>query len=99
MEIITSNSGLEIKGKLVFATVSDAKKIAKTLLEDNQSQKIRFDFENLTKLDSAGLALLIDWKRWCDKHNKAFQVINANPKATSLIATYKLTKILNLGHP
>jgi anti-anti-sigma factor len=97
VNIKTTTQGLELTGDLVYSSVSAADKVAKVVLEKHQSQLISIDCKNMTKIDSAGIALLIDWKRWCDNCKKQFQLESVNEKAMSLISSYKLNKILNIS--
>jgi phospholipid transport system transporter-binding protein len=97
VNIITTAQGLKLGGDLVYSSVSAVDKTAKILLEKHQSQQISIDCKMMTKLDSAGIALLVDWKRWCDNHKKQFQLENVNEKAMALISSYKLNKILKVS--
>ncbi len=97
MDIIATIQGLELSGNLVYSSASAADKAAKTLLEKHLGSLISIDCKNMTKLDSAGIALLLDWKRWCDNNKKQFELKNINDNAMALISSYKLNKILNIS--
>jgi len=94
MKVTSTEQGLSLTGELVYGTVSDIDVIAKNLLKKHPSQSITIDCKNLSKLDSAGIALLIEWKRWCSNDQKQFKIINANQNALALIENYKLTEML-----
>jgi len=95
--IIPGEQGLQIKGDLVYATVSDVVTCSATLLKQFQGDSIDIDCSGLNRLDSAGIALLLEWKRWSLHNNKTFKMIGVKEKATSLITTYKLADILGVN--
>lgn len=95
--IIPGEQGLQIKGDLVYATVSDVVSCSTTLLKQFQGESIDIDCSDLNRLDSAGIALLLEWKRWSLHNNKTFKMVGVKEKASSLISTYKLADILGLN--
>lgn len=95
-EIIPVEQGLHINGDLVYATVSDLVNSSNAMLQQFEGTTINIDCSNLSRLDSAGIALLLEWKRWSLKNNKTFRMVGVKEKATSLISTYKLADILGL---
>ena len=92
--ILSIEQGLQVEGDLVYATLSDVDKCSSRLLSEYQGESVHIDCTKLNRLDSAGIALLLEWKRWCLQNNKQFKLVGVKEKATSLISTYKLADIL-----
>lgn len=66
---------------LTFDSVPDESTRLMSILRDSKTvSKIVFDLSQVSRCDSAGLALLIDVKRLCKKHDKSlsFQGISDN---------------------
>jgi len=62
VEIITQSEGSYlIKGNLTFNTINQS--IINALKFPNNIQTVTIDLQELSKIDSAGLALLIEWKK------------------------------------
>jgi phospholipid transport system transporter-binding protein len=51
-----------LRGELTFATVTQALKATRKLMERGTSPVV-FDFSGIRRSDSAGVALLIEWQR------------------------------------
>jgi len=95
--ITPSDRGVDLSGSLVYSTVSSILSTACKHLENHQSDSISIDLSKVEKIDSAGIALLLDWKRYCDKNNKKFKIVGAQANATSLITANKLQSIFDLN--
>lgn len=63
-----------VTGELTFATVNGLLEQAPALFEEHSQLKI--DLANVTRSDSAGLALLIDWMRLAKTNNKEIMFYN-----------------------
>ncbi len=83
-------------GKLVFSTVSSL--IAKSALfidkSDMQSNKIIINCSQITHIDSAGIALFLDWKRKAAKEKKDIEFEMLPKQAKLLIHAAHLNEIL-----
>jgi len=95
-QISKTEQGLQLSGDLVYASVSNVVAEASDILKNHAGSSISIDCKNLNKIDSAGLALLLEWKRVCIKQKKDYKVVGAKEKAVSLISTYKLSEILGV---
>jgi len=89
--------GISLKGDLLFSTVSSVFAEGCKLIKNHKSSAVDIDMSNIEKIDSAGIALLLDWKRLCDAHNKKYQLKNLSQQALSLISTNKLEPLLNVN--
>lgn len=92
--ISATKEGLQLVGDLVFSSVSELLKEGRFLLEAYQKDKVSINCSKVSRIDSAGIALLIEWKRWCYNHNKECQLVEVPEQAQSLIETYRLQKVL-----
>lgn len=91
------DNGVSLSGNLLFSTVSSILTVGCAMIENHKAGAIAIDMSEVGKIDSAGIALLISWKRLCDTNNKKYQVKGASQQAISLISTNKLEKLLNLN--
>jgi phospholipid transport system transporter-binding protein len=76
---------LRIKGDLSFATVPDCQQQAVPLFQQIVSNPIwQVDLSAITRIDSAGLALLIKWQRLASQFQKQLVFINTHPQLRAL---------------
>lgn len=86
--------GFHINGDLVFSSVSKLIDKGKEQINLSETECIQINLESVEHIDSAGIALLIDWKRHCLTVNKTCIFKNSSPQAKSLIETYQLNSAL-----
>lgn len=96
LSVITTDKGIDLKGSLVYSTISSVLSEGCKLLEKHQTDSVSINLDDVKRIDSAGITLLLEWKRLCDKNNKSFHVVGANEQAISLITTNKMQDILSL---
>ncbi len=97
LSVIVTNNGVDLKGNLTFSAVSSVLSEGCKLLESHQADSVNINLADVKKIDSAGIALLLEWKRLCDRNNKSYQVVGAQKQAISLITTNKVQGILHLS--
>jgi len=93
----STENGLQLSGSLVFSNVSELLGQGTSELEVLQNSKIDtliIDCKEISRIDSAGIALLIEWKRWCNNHKKKCLINGLPSQAKSLIETYRLQQVL-----
>jgi phospholipid transport system transporter-binding protein len=88
---------LSLRGNLLFSTISSILTVGCKMIENNKADTITIDMSEVEKIDSAGIALLLAWKRLCDSNNKKYCLKGTSQQVISLINTNKLEKILNLS--
>ena len=96
-EIVANGSDFKITGALVYSSASSLLEKSMLLMKSQfktDDSGINFDCAEVTRIDSAGIALLIEWKRACDKNNKQFSITNLPDQAKSLVETYRLEDAL-----
>ena len=88
-ELIKNESGYQLQGSLTYDSVRDL--IHQKLVVDGfNSDDIKINCERLVRIDSAGVALLIQWQRECEKYNKKLQLVALPYQAVSLLKANKL---------
>jgi phospholipid transport system transporter-binding protein len=94
INLIKNQSGYQLQGRLVYDSVhkliaKGAKAIAST------SNRVEIDCEQLSRIDSAGIALFINWQRYCEQNNQTFHLTHLPSQAISLIKANKLDDFFN----
>ena len=88
-ELIKSESGYHVKGSLTYDTVGDL--IHQKIIADGLNiETIALNCEQLARIDSAGIALFIQWQRECEQNNKKLQLVNLPSQAVSLLKANQL---------
>ncbi len=83
LEIIkTSPSDYQIKGELSFATIN--KSTLNALKFQRTTSAITIDLQKISKIDSAGLALLIEWIKFARAQQTELQFTNIPGQLTAL---------------
>lgn len=84
-----------LDGALTYATVSTFWISTKNLFRSTGSYFV--DLSAVTEIDSAGLALLIDWVRRCRASGATITFEQAPTKLTALAKIGDLSELLNLS--
>ncbi|BCG63077.1 MAG: phospholipid transport system transporter-binding protein [Methyloprofundus sp.] len=83
LEIIAiSNANYQIKGELSFHTIN--KLTLKALKLHKNTAAISIDLQKISKIDSAGLALLIEWIKFAGAQQTELQFTNIPSQLTAL---------------
>jgi len=85
-----TKTGLQVDGPLTFNTVSTVLKSGKETINKRQGHSLILNLENVERIDSAGISLLLEWKRYSALNNKTFSLEGMQKQVISLIKTYKL---------
>ena len=86
---------LVVEGELDFTTVVALLGDAQPLLEAGTD--VRIDLQGITRSDSAGLALLIEWMRTAQRLDKAIQFLNIPPQMLDIARVSSLDQVLPLS--
>jgi len=93
-----AEQGFHVYGDLVFATVLALIDKAKEHLDqpnsNTVSETIEINLASVKRIDSAGVALLIAWKRDCLASGRTCYFQSIPKQAISLLKTYKLLDIV-----
>jgi phospholipid transport system transporter-binding protein len=87
--LIKTKSGYQLQGSLVYNSVDTLLQQGLGML-NNQSDIVKVDCKNLSRIDSAGIAIFISWQRHCEQNNKKLQLTHLPQQAISLIKANKL---------
>ena len=77
-------------GELSFATARDARLVGLLALEGSSAQRIVVDCAGVTRADSAGLAVLLDWLAWGRRKSRAVSLTNL---PESLVAIARISEV------
>lgn len=92
-----TDHGLAITGNLVYANVTEIEKQSLQIFEQlSSSNKADFviDCHQLERIDSAGIALLLEWQRECKEAAKACHFVGIPDQTKSLIKAYQLQSLI-----
>lgn len=65
-----------VAGELTFASARDARQLGTTVLENSRAADLVIDCGGVTRADSAGLAVLLDWLAWGRRKTRAIRLEN-----------------------
>lgn len=82
-------------GELSFASVPAVRRVG--LETFVSSPAIRLDLAGVSRSDSAGLALLIEWLRYGRQNDKPVSYLNMPPQMLAIARASSLDQILPLG--
>jgi phospholipid transport system transporter-binding protein len=85
---------LRVSGELTFSTVNNILKQSRTLFELIASLEI--DLDDVTRSDSAGLALLVEWVRSANQANKKIVFHNIPTQMLAIATASGLDELLPL---
>ena len=86
---------VQIIGPLVFANAADALPRGVELIVGNREN--RFDLSGVTLADSAGLALLIEWRRVARRHDATLVFSGATDQLLNIAGTTNLSALFDVG--
>lgn len=79
-----------VTGELSFGTAREARQVGILVLESSQAQRIVVDCAAVTRADSAGLAVLLDWLAWGRRRSRPLSLQNL---PASLIAIARISEV------
>ena len=65
-----------VTGELTFASARDARQLGLLVLEGSRASKLVIDCGGVTRADSAGLAVLLDWLAWGRRKSRTVTLEN-----------------------
>jgi phospholipid transport system transporter-binding protein len=83
-----------VGGVMAFETVAAWLDRSAELFE--QAKELRLDLSGITRADSAGLALLVEWVRRARQAGTSLSLQNVSPQLQSLIEVTDLDQVLPL---
>ena len=79
-----------VTGELTFATARDARQLGVLVLEGSAAERIVIDCGGVTRADSAGLAVLLDWLAWGRRRSRPVSLHNL---PASLLAIARISEV------
>jgi phospholipid transport system transporter-binding protein len=79
-----------VSGELTFATAREARQVGTLVLEGSRASSLVIDCAGVTRGDSAGLAVLLDWLAWARRKSKPVRLENL---PASLVAIAKISEV------
>ncbi len=81
---------LVVNGELTFATARNARELGVLLLQGSRAERIVIDCAGVTRADSAGLAVLLDWLAWGRRRSCPVSLLNL---PASLLAIARISEV------
>jgi len=79
-----------VTGELTFGTAREARQVGILVLESSRAERIVVDCAAVTRADSAGLAVLLDWLGWGRRRARPLSLQNL---PDSLIAIARISEV------
>lgn len=79
-----------VTGELTFATARDARQLGVLVLESSSAARIVVDCSAVTRADSAGLAVLLDWLAWGRRKSRP---VTLEKLPASLVAIARISEV------
>jgi phospholipid transport system transporter-binding protein len=79
-----------VTGELTFASARDARHLGLLVLEGSSAQRLIIDCSSVTRSDSAGLAVLLDWLAWGRRKSRVIALENL---PASLVAIARISEV------
>jgi phospholipid transport system transporter-binding protein len=79
-----------VTGELTFASAREARQVGILVLESSRADRLVVDCGAVTRADSAGLAVLLDWLAWGRRKSRAVTLANL---PASLLAIAKISEV------
>jgi phospholipid transport system transporter-binding protein len=81
---------IAVSGELTFASAREARQLGILVLEGSRADRIAIDCSAVTRADSAGLAVLLDWLAWGRKRTR---VVSFENLPSSLVAIARISEV------
>lgn len=84
-----------VRGELTFATARHARSTGLRVLEGLRGERILVDCAQVSRADSAGLAVLLEWLAWGRRCNRVVQLDNLPPSLVAIARISELDQLLS----
>ena len=86
-----------VTGELTFATARDARQPGMAVLEGSSGQTLVVDCKGVTRADSAGLAVLLDWLAWGRRKSRSLTLENLPDSLVAIARISEVDALLKAG--
>ncbi len=87
--------GMTVSGSLVFANISSLLEKGCELIRQHQGGSFVIDCSAVKRIDSAGIALLLEWQRQSRNKKAVCRFVGLSSQAQSLIQAYRLQSLIS----
>ena len=88
------DGSMSLSGSLSHQTVPNLLKQSKRLFDNNSHAEIVIDLKQVSRSDSSGVALLIEWMRQASSRNKTIRFLNIPEQMLEIAKVSGVDKIL-----
>lgn len=85
-----------VEGSIDYYAVLDLRNEGEQVMDEGEGP-FRFDFEGVSKVNTAGLALLLCWRRWAAAHQASLTLVNLPAELHSIARISDLEELLDNG--
>ena len=85
-----------VTGELTFASAREARQLGILVLEGSRAERIVVDCSAVTRSDSAGLAVLLDWLAWGRRKSRP---VSLEKLPASLLAIARISDVDGMLQP
>lgn len=85
-----------VTGEMSFTTVPDLWDQSRRIFPMIEGDDLEIDLTDVSRTDSAGLALLVAWTRWAKSRSKSLRFIHVRPAIKALSKANQLDRLLKL---
>jgi len=93
----TEDGRFHLKGELSFQTVPKFFSANRDIFKD-ADKDLHIDLDGISRADSAGIALLIEWQRQAQQQNLKISFYNIPSQLMAIARLSGVESILNLSH-
>lgn len=90
-----AGKGIALTGALILATVTETWKQSLVYFQDRDTLPKTIDFSGVTRVDSAGLALMIEWLRLAKNKNTEIHLQNIPAQMQPLAVLFDISHLLH----
>jgi phospholipid transport system transporter-binding protein len=98
LELLPGEGGFALRGSLTIGQVGPWRDRGRAALASAGGRALRIDLAGLTRVDSAGLALLVDWLAWARAAQRRLSFASTPPALQALARLSGLEGLL-AGQP
>ena len=95
MNAVAGGEALALTGALSYETIPEILvQSAAYAAREDLPEKLTIDFAAITTVDSAAVALLLEWRRQAHAHGKALEFVNLPPTLLALATLYGVAELI-----
>jgi phospholipid transport system transporter-binding protein len=91
---IAAPGRVSVGGALTFESARRAYDAGVACFVSDGSAMIAVDCAQVTHADSAGLAVLVEWRRWCRQHGRHLKFVNLPEQINALARLSEISAVL-----